>query len=144
VARGLLPVSLPGAHTIGKAPCVAFDDRLWTYDSPSKVDPTLPAWFAKSLKKECPGPGLVTRVDLEVVTPTKFDTQYYKNLQNSLGLLTSDQSMWEDSRTKGQVESNIDSHTFTSNFARAMIALSKIEVLTGNSGEIRRQCSAVN
>lgn len=135
---------LPGAHTIGKAPCKVFDNRLWTYDSPSKVDPTLPASFAETLKKECPAANLASRVDLEVVTPTKFDTQYYKNIKNSLGLLTSDQSMWEDSRTQGQVESNIDNFTFTSNFARAMIALSQIEVLTGNSGEIRRQCSVVN
>lgn len=135
---------VPGAHTIGKAPCFAFDDRLWTYDSPSKVDPTLPASFAAALKKECPAANLKKRVDLEVTTPTKWDTQYFKNIRNSLGLLTSDQSMWEDSRTKGQVVVNIDSEKFTSNFARAMIQLSQIDVLTGSSGEIRRRCQYVN
>ena len=135
---------LPGAHTIGKAPCLSFDNRLWTYNSPSKVDPTLPAAFVSTLKKECPGQNLVTKVNLDVVTPTKFDTQYYKNIQNSYGLLTSDQSMWQDSRTKGQVQQNINSNTFRTNFINSMIALSQIEVLTGNSGQIRQLCSVVN
>jgi hypothetical protein len=40
-----------------------------------------------------------------------------------------DQSMREDSRTKGQVEDNIDSDTFNTDFAKAMIALSQIDVL---------------
>ena len=134
-------VALAGAHTIGVAPCITFDDRI----NEGKVDPTLPASFASELKKKCPMAGITTvQVSLDKVSPTKFDTQYFKNIVNKLGLLTSDQSMWADSRTKGQVSANTDSATFTANFAKAMVALSKIDVLTGTSGEIRRVCGSVN
>lgn len=134
-------VALAGAHTIGQAPCLTFDDRLHG----AKVDPTLPAHFASDLKKKCPMAGInSTRVNLDLVSPTKFDSQYFKNIVNKLGLLTSDQSMWVDSRTKAQVRANANSNTFNSNFGKAMVALSKVDVLTGTSGEIRRQCRYVN
>jgi peroxidase len=134
-------VALAGAHTIGVAPCLTFDDRLHG----EKVDPTLPSSFAKSLLKKCPMSGITNvNVNLDLVSPKKFDTQYFKNIVNKLGLLTSDQSMWVDSRTKGSVRANTDMSTFNSNFAKAMVAMSKIDVLTGSSGEIRRVCSSVN
>jgi peroxidase len=127
-------VALAGAHTIGKASCFKFDDRLHG----KQVDPT-------ELEKQCPVAGIVkTTVSLDLVSPTRFDTQYFKNILNKLGLLTSDQSMLEDSRTAGQVQANTDASTFSSNFASAMVALSKVSVLTGNQGEIRRQCRIVN
>lgn len=133
-------VALAGAHTIGKAPCLTFDNRIHG----DEVDPTLPASFASDLKKKCPIAGLATKVSLDLVSPTKFDAQYFKNIVNRLGLLTSDQSMWVDSRTKGEVRANTDGNTFNENFGKAMVALSKVDVLTGNSGEIRRQCRFVN
>jgi peroxidase len=134
-------VALAGAHTIGEAPCVTFDDRLHG----EKVDPTLPAHLAADLKKKCPVAGILsTRVDLDLVSAKKFDTQYFKNIINKLGLLTSDQSMLEDSRTKGEVHANTDASKFISKFESAMVAMSKVEVLTGKQGEIRRQCRMVN
>jgi peroxidase len=134
-------VALAGAHTLGKAPCLTFDNRI----QGAEIDPTMQAHFAQDLKEKCPMAGLnSTRVDLDLVSPTKFDSQYFKNLANKLGLLTSDQSMWVDSRTKGQVRANTDRKTFHANFAKAMVALSKVDVLTGKSGEIRRQCRFVN
>jgi len=134
-------VALAGAHTIGKAPCLTFDNRI----QGAEIDPTMQAHFARDLKKKCPMAGIgSTRVDLDLVSPTKFDSQYFKNIVNKLGLLTSDQSMWVDSRTKGQVRANTDRKTFNANFAKAMVAMSKVDVLTGKSGEIRRQCGFVN
>lgn len=134
-------VALAGAHTIGEASCLSFDDRIHE----EKVDPTLPSSFASSLLKKCPVSGITSvDVSLDSVSPKKFDTQYFKNIVNKLGLLTSDQSMWVDSRTKGSVRANTDRATFNSNFAKAMVAMSKIDVLTGSSGEIRRVCTSVN
>ncbi|KAG0619246.1 hypothetical protein M758_4G125600 [Ceratodon purpureus] len=134
-------VALAGAHTIGQAACINFDDRLHG----KSVDPTLPAHFAADLKKKCPIAGITsTSVNLDLVSPKKFDSQYFKNIINKLGLLTSDQSMLEDSRTSGHVDVNTDLSKFNSNFASAMVAMSKIDVLTGNQGEIRRQCRFAN
>jgi len=134
-------VALAGAHTIGKAPCLTFDNRI----QGAQVDPTLQAQFAKDLKKKCPMAGInSTEVPLDLVSPTKFDSQYFKNIVSKRGLLTSDQSMWVDSRTKGSVSANTDSATFNANFAAAMVALSQVDVLTGSAGEIRRVCAFVN
>ena len=76
-----------------------------------------------------------------VVNPALPQTFLHSFCFHLLGGSTErDQSMREDSRTKGQVEDNIDSDTFNTDFAKAMIALSQIDVLTGNSEEIRCQC----
>jgi peroxidase len=130
-------VALAGMHTIDKAPYKAFDDRLHG----KQVDPTLPVQFAADLEKKCPVANILTTVvSLDLVSTTKFDTQYFRNILNRLGLLTSDQSMLEDLRMVGQVQANTNASTFSSNFVLAMVALSKVGVLTGNHGEIRRQC----
>ena len=132
-------VVLSGAHTIGHAPCVTFDDRLQT----TPVDPTLAPSFARQLKARCPAPGIgSTQVELDS-TATRFDTQYYKDITRGRGLLTSDQGLLSDARTKGAVYSNRGTE-FLTNFGKAMVAMSQIEVLTGSAGEIRRHMFYVN
>ena len=131
-------VVLSGSHTIGRAPCATFDDRLQT----SPVDPTLAPGFARQLKARCPAPGIATLVDLDS-TATQFDTKYYHDIARGRSLLTSDQSLLADARTKGVVYSNRDAKFFT-NFGTAMVAMSQIEVLTGSAGEIRRHIAYAN
>lgn len=131
-------VVLSGAHTIGKAPCATFDDRLQV----TPVDPTLQPQFAASLKKQCPQAQLATLVSLDS-SSGRFDTQYFRDIVRGRGLLTSDQSLIADGRTKGVVYSNLDAEFF-GNFGRAMVAMSEIEVLTGSAGEIRRLIASVN
>lgn len=132
-------VVLSGAHTIGKAPCVTFDDRVHA----TPVDPTLAPSFAASLKRQCPNPGSSsTAVDMDS-TSRRFDSQYYKDIIRGRGLLTSDQGLLYDSRTNRDVHANKGA-AFYRNFANAMVAMSRIEVLTGRSGEIRRQVGQVN
>jgi len=132
-------VVLSGAHTIGKAPCATFDNRI----NNSSVDATLAPSFAASLKKQCPTAGLTTvRVDMDS-TSRRFDTRYFKDIIRGRGLLTSDQSLLEDPRTKHDVHSNQGAE-FYRNFGKAMVAMSEMEVLTGRSGEIRRNISRVN
>ena len=132
-------VVLSGAHTIGKAPCRTFDNRVHA----SPVDATLAPAFAASLKKQCPTAGLATqRVDMDS-TARRFDTQYFKDIVRGRGLLTSDQSLVEDARTKRAVYSNQGAE-FYRNFGKAMVAMSQMDVLTGSRGEIRRHISRVN
>jgi peroxidase len=76
-------------------------------------------------------------------TATRFDTQYYKDITRGRGLLTSDQGLLSDARTKGAVYSNRGTE-FLTNFGKAMVAMSQIEVLTGSAGEIRRHMFYVN
>ncbi|XP_024397827.1 peroxidase 5 [Physcomitrium patens] len=138
-------VTLTGAHTIGRASWFAFDVRIHNFSGDqSKVDPSLPPLFASILKKKCPSANLTKWVNLEVITPRRFDTQYYKNLIHKIGLLTSDMSMVADSHTQEQVYMNTNWQKFSSNFADAMVDLSKLDVLTVQSGEIRLKCRFVN
>ncbi|XP_073392664.1 peroxidase 25-like [Physcomitrium patens] len=134
-----LMVVLSGFHTIGKAPCLTFDDRVQT----NPVDPTLAPSFAASLKKQCLYAQITsTKVALDS-TPRRFDTQYFKDIIQGRGVLISDQELLYDSRTVGVVRANKGS-AFYRNFGEAMVAMSELGVLTDGSGEIRRQIDQVN
>lgn len=131
-------VVLSGAHTIGRSPCLQFDNRVQV----SPVDPTLAPGFASSLRTQCPHANMTTLVNLDS-TVAKFDTQYFKDVVRGRGLLTSDQTLLSDSRTRSAVYSNQGAE-FYDNFGKAMVAMSKIGVLTGTHGEIRRLSQYVN
>jgi peroxidase len=70
--------------------------------------------------------------------------QHFKSIVNKLRLLTSDQSMLEASRTKGQVRASTDTRKFNSNFAKAMVASGEVDVFRGQHGEIRRLYPLLN
>ncbi len=127
-----------GAHTIGLAHCSAFSNRL----SPT-LDSTLASPLAQSLLTLCPS-GSNNTTNLDVTTPTKFDAAYFRNLQEGLGLLTSDAEFQSDGSTSGFVSANTNFNTFAANFISSMIAMGNVEVLTGTAGQIRTNCHAFN
>jgi peroxidase len=134
-------VALSGAHTIGLAHCSAFVDRLYpTQDS------TLDTSFADDLKNVCPTEfSNETTVVEDIRTPDKFDNKYYVNLVHNQGLFTSDQDLYTDSRTKDIVTSFAnDEDLFFEQFAKSMIKMGQLSVLTGTNGEIRANCSVRN
>ncbi|KAI4305316.1 hypothetical protein L6164_028688 [Bauhinia variegata] len=136
-------VTLSGAHTLGQAQCFTFRDRI--YNNASNID----AGFASTRRRGCP---LESSIDnnkklaaLDLVTPNSFDNNYYKNLIQKKGLLTSDQVLFNGGSTDSIVtEYSQNPTTFKSEFAAAMIKMGDIEPLTGSAGIIRRICSAVN
>jgi peroxidase len=75
------------------------------------------------------------------ITPTRFDNQYFKNLEANLGLFTTDESLFNDERTRKLVKtfaSNQDA--FFKQFGISFRKMGKIGVLTGTQGQIRNQC----
>ncbi|PUZ43123.1 hypothetical protein GQ55_9G636900 [Panicum hallii var. hallii] len=85
-AKGLTQedmVTLSGAHTIGRAHCTAFSDRLYNFSATGAADPALDPPFLAQLQHACPAtgpgggvdPGLV--VPMEPRTPYALDTLYY-------------------------------------------------------------------
>ncbi len=75
------------------------------------------------------------------VTPLQFDNQYFKNLKENLGLFTTDESLFNDERTRKLVKtfaSNQDA--FFKQFGISFRKMGKIGVLTGTQGQIRNQC----
>ncbi|XP_034222728.1 peroxidase 4-like [Prunus dulcis] len=135
-------VALSGAHTIGKAKCSSFRDRIYN-------DTNIDASFAKARQSKCPstvGSGDNNLAPLDVQTPNTFDTAYFKNLINQKGLLHSDQVLYNNG---GSTDSLVKTYSgsanaFNSDFAKAMIKMGDIKPLTGSNGEIRLNCRRPN
>ena len=136
-----------GAHTFGFAQCITFKPRLFNFGGPGKSDPTLDASLLQNLQKLCPNqdssdPNLAP---LDPVTTNTFDNMYYRNLVNNSGLLQSDQALLGDNTTA----SLVDTYSrwpvlFFRDFAVSVEKMGRIGVLTGQQGEIRKNCRAVN
>ncbi|GMH24610.1 hypothetical protein Nepgr_026453 [Nepenthes gracilis] len=140
-------VVLSGGHTIGFAQCFTFKQRLFDFDGTGKPDPTIDASLLANLQSTCPNQdnSNTNLAPLDHVTPSKFDNMYFKNLVNNSGVLGSDQALMEDNTTASIV---IGYSTlpllFFSEFGASMAKLASVGVITGQEGEIRKDCKVVN
>ncbi|XP_078149125.1 cationic peroxidase SPC4-like [Carex rostrata] len=133
-------VALSGGHTIGLAHCTSFTGRIY----PSQ-DSTMNNRFADQLKLTCPAKDTVNTTVNDIRTPNKFDNMYYVDLVHREGLFTSDQDMYTDSRTKPIVTDFAKNQDlFFQKFVYSIVKMGQLSVLTGNTGEIRTNCSAKN
>ncbi|KAG4946436.1 hypothetical protein JHK87_042443 [Glycine soja] len=139
-------IALSGAHTIGFSHCNHFSRRIYNFSPKKLIDPTLNLHYAFQLRQSCP-----LRVDsriainMDPVTPQKFDNQYFKNLQQGMGLFTSDQVLATDERSRGTVNLFASNEqAFYNAFIEAITKMGRIGVKTGRQGEIRFDCSRVN
>lgn len=140
-------VALAGAHTIGLSHCKDFSYRLFNFSKTSQSDPTYNPKFAEALRKLCANYTKVPEMSAynDVMTPGKFDNMYYKNLQRGLGLLSLDQAMAVDKRTKPFVDLYATNETaFFLAFAHAMEKVSHYNIKTGKQGEVRHRCDQFN
>ncbi|MBA0861744.1 hypothetical protein Goshw_000418 [Gossypium schwendimanii] len=136
-----------GAHTIGFAQCFTFKQRLFNFGGSRKPDPDLEASLLKGLQTACPDQvdSDTTLVPLDSVTTNRFDNSYYRNLVNSSGLLQSDHVLSTDNRTASMVLSySRYPYLFLKDFGASMVKMANIGVLTGQDGEIRKNCKVVN
>ncbi|KVH99572.1 heme peroxidase [Cynara cardunculus var. scolymus] len=133
-------VALSGAHTIGVAHCPSFTRRLY----PTQ-DATMDQTFAGNLKGVCPDANTNATTFMDIRSPNVFDNKYYVDLMNKQGLLTSDQDLYTDTRTRAIVTSFAVNQTlFFEKFVNVMVKMGQMEVLTGAQGEIRNNCSVRN
>ncbi|KAL3699314.1 hypothetical protein R1sor_017336 [Riccia sorocarpa] len=135
-------VVLTGAHTIGRARCATFANRLYNFSGSGQADPTLDPSYAEKLRKRCPV-GSTKSVQLDG-TQFHFDTRYYHNVLENKGLFHSDASFLTQSFPKSIVELETDQNNFFVDFPSAMTKMSSIGVLLGYDGEIRKNCAFVN
>lgn len=129
-------------HTVGFAHCNTFSGRV---RGPTP-DPTMSPRYAAQLQASCP-PNVDPRiaVAMDPVTPRVFDNQYFKNLQNGMGLLASDQLLYSDPRSRPTVDAWAQSSAaFNQAFVAAITKMGRIGVKTGSQGNIRRNCAALN
>ncbi|XP_021858458.1 peroxidase 5 [Spinacia oleracea] len=140
-------VILSGAHTIGRAHCTSFTDRLYTFNSATGQDPSMNSAYAAQLKQQCPSgnAGANIVVPMDPISPVVSDTAYYRDILNHRGLFTSDQALLSNTDTAGLVTQYANSPgLWGRKFADAMGAMGQIGVLTGDEGEIRINCRVVN
>nr|AFK39383.1 unknown [Medicago truncatula] len=137
-------VALLGGHSVGRVHCMNMVHRLYPTVDP-KLDPT----YAAYLKLRCPTPNpdpnavLYARNDRK--TPMIIDNNYYKNILQHKGLLTVDEELATDPRTSPYVKKMAaDNGYFNEQFSRAVQLLSENNPLTGDQGEIRKDCRYVN
>ncbi|KAJ3698132.1 hypothetical protein LUZ61_001837 [Rhynchospora tenuis] len=129
-------VALSGAHSIGRSHCSSFTSRLYP-----TTDPTMSARFANFLRILCPPPQNATIdgvVPQNFLKPNRLSKQYYFNVKALLGLFFSDWSLLTSKETRQQVtDYTTTPGLFEADFAKAMVKMGSIEVLTFPQGEIR-------
>lgn len=131
-----------GAHTIGKAKCAVYRDRIYN-------DTNIDSLFAKARKRNCPRTSGTLKDNnvavLDFKTPNHFDNMYYKNLINKKGLLHSDQVLFNGGSTDSLVRAySNNQRAFENDFVTAMIKMGNIKPLTGSKGQIRKNCRRAN
>ncbi|EAY73618.1 hypothetical protein OsI_01506 [Oryza sativa Indica Group] len=159
-AKGFTPeelVILSGAHSIGKAHCSNFDDRLTAPDSEINAD-----YRDNVLSKTCksaPNPTLANNIrDIDAATlgdlasyvvpavgGDYLDNSYYKNNKNNLVLFNSDWALVGSNATLQHVNEYAENGTLWNiDFAQALVKLSKLAMPAGSVGQIRKTCRAIN
>ncbi|KAL6013148.1 Peroxidase 51 [Asimina triloba] len=139
-------IALSAAHTLGFSHCAKFSNRIYNFSPTSRVDPTINKAYVPQLQAMCP-----TNVDpriainMDPTTPRTFDNAYFKNLQQGMGLFTSDQSLYTDQRSRPTVDAWArNSAAFNRAFIGAITKLGRVGVKTGSQGNIRSDCGAFN
>ncbi|CAL0331737.1 unnamed protein product [Lupinus luteus] len=145
-------VALSGSHTIGRARCLSFRQRIYEpkqeygygYDRYKRY-----TTFRRILRSICPVSGRDNRfAPLDFETPKRFDNHYFINILEGKGLLGSDNVLisqdFDGTITKQVWAYASNEKVFFASFAKSMIKMGNINVLTGNKGEIRRNCRFVN
>ncbi|OIV98958.1 hypothetical protein TanjilG_07393 [Lupinus angustifolius] len=132
-------VALSGAHTLGVARCSSFKNRLTQVDKSTTLDTE----FAKTLAITCSfGDNAEHPFD---ATRNDFDNLYYNTLVTNNGLLTSDQTLYTNPKTRNIVNSYaLNQALFFLDFQQAMVKMSMLDVKQGSRGEVRENCHKIN
>ncbi|CAH8390088.1 unnamed protein product [Eruca vesicaria subsp. sativa] len=144
-------VALSGAHTFGQAKCDLFSNRLFNFNGAGSPDTTLETTLLSDLRTVCPAGGNGNQTaPLDRNSTDAFDNNYFKNLLEGKGLLSSDQILFSSdlavNTTKRLVEAYSRSqYLFFRDFTCSMIKMGGItNLVNGSSGEVRKNCRVIN
>ncbi|KAK9755447.1 hypothetical protein RND81_01G025800 [Saponaria officinalis] len=151
-ARGLTMedlVVLEGAHSIGRATCQLSIANTDTLKGATGAEEVLDKKFAAAvLNRYCPKSGDLQELRVPL-NPEKLDSDwgvsFYDNIIKGKGLIGADLAMAANGNTKEMVHQYArDSEIWKKKFSEAMIKLGKVNVISGEEGEIRKHCSVLN
>ncbi|XP_058205450.1 peroxidase 44-like [Rhododendron vialii] len=142
-------VTLLGAHTVGVAHCDFFLDRLSDFQGTGKPDPTMDPALVSKLFNLCGTQSRPFKKDptafLDQSTPFVVDNQYYNDILSRRGIMQIDQELALDNSSASIVSGFAnDAVGFQRSFADALVKMGSIEVLVGNTGQIRKNCRVFN
>ena len=139
-----------GSHTLGKARCLSFRQRVYDINIEEKYEQYKRyRTFRRILRFIYRNSGRDNAIaPLDFSTPAKFDNHYYINILEGKGLLGSDNVLITEDH-EGEMRELVwafasNQELFFSSFANSVIKMGNINVLTGNEGEIRKNCRFVN
>lgn len=105
--------------------------------------------FRRILRSICPESGKDDKIaPLDFTTPARFDNHYYLNILQGQGLLGSDNVLVTEDH-EGEIRAQVwayaaNQRLFYAAFAKSIVKMGNINVLTGNEGEIRKNCRFLN
>ncbi|XP_076929956.1 peroxidase 24-like [Bidens hawaiensis] len=138
-------VTLSGAHTIGISHCTLVSRRLYNFTGKGDADPSLNKDYAQTLRKLCPNPiNPATALEMDPNSSLAFDSDYYRALNNHKGLFVSDAELLTNRQSAGVAKVLENPLVFFAQFARSMVKMGAVEVLTGGQGEVRKNCRVIN
>lgn len=143
-------VALSGSHTMGKARCLSFRQRIYDVSAEEHYDHYKRyTTFRRILRSICPESGRDNELTpLDFTTSTRFDNHYYLNLLQGKALFISDNVLVTQDH-EGEIIQQVwayasNQNLFFESFVKSMVKMGNINVLTGNEGEIRRNCRFIN
>ncbi|PKI38039.1 hypothetical protein CRG98_041569 [Punica granatum] len=143
--------TLLGAHSTGMTRCRYITDRLYNFNGTGKPDPDMDPDFRAKMSKLCPPRSKGQPDPLVDLTPGSyynFSSLYYSQIQSRRAVLHLDNDLLRGNDTQQIVEefarSDEGFEDFRRSFALSMSRMGSIGVLTGNQGEIRRNCRFTN
>ncbi|XP_058068190.1 peroxidase 57-like [Magnolia sinica] len=146
--------TLLGAHSVGFCHCLFFIDRLYDFKGTGFPDPDMDPTTLDILRKKCPRP--TTQIfnissDPKVFmnqmssTPFTLDNSFFHSILNGRAVLQLDQELgFTDLTSNLLARYSTRPGAFRWMFAKSMIKLGNVGVLTGQAGEIRLNCREVN
>ncbi len=136
-----------GAHTIGRTHCGLVNQRIYNFTGHGDADPSLNNGYVYQLKQECKPTDLTTAIPMDPYTPAVFDTQYYKSVSQHKGIFPSDAALLQGGLGGGGAYVSLygaSPNAFFRAFPNSIVKMGRIGVLTGQQGQIRKNCRVVN
>ncbi|KAL1555550.1 peroxidase [Salvia divinorum] len=140
-------VVLSGGHTIGISHCSSIAGRIYNFTGRNDADPSMDPNYVAALKRRCPTGDQTSIIQMDPGSSHEFDVDYFTIVKKRRGLFETDAALLNNTETNAYVQqhsTSAGSSSFFKDFGDSMVKMGKIGVLTGNAGQIRRICSAIN
>ncbi|BFG15813.1 hypothetical protein CerSpe_020870 [Prunus speciosa] len=143
--------TLLGAHSMGQTHCRYIVDRLYNFNNTGKPDPSMERSLLSDMRKLCPPRTKKGQSDpLVYLNPGfganhTFTESYYSRVLSHKAVLGIDQQLLYGDDTKEITkEFAAGFEDFRKSFALSINRMAAYQVLTGNQGEIRKNCRIPN